>query len=89
MVEDALAGTDWLVVEDAAQSGRYSKRQLVRSGMSQTDGQAALWVCVKNQEVLSLVESIHSDVDENCYKDYCRIAPLEGVFCVPGRETEP
>ena len=49
MMEDALASLNWLVVEDAAQSGGYSKRQLVRSGIPQTDDQAALCVCVKKQ----------------------------------------
>ena len=63
MVEDALTGTDWLVVEDAAQSGGYSKRQLVRSGMSQTDGQAALWVCINEQDFLSLLCQGDAQVD--------------------------
>ena len=35
MVKNTHAGLNWLVVEDAVQSGEYSKRQLVRSGMSQ------------------------------------------------------
>ena len=46
MMENALARLNWLVVEDATQSGEYSKRQLVRSGMSQTNGQAALRICI-------------------------------------------
>lgn len=63
MVEDALAGLDWLVVEDAAQSGGYSKRQLVRSGMSQTDGQAALRVCINEHNFLSLLCQGNAQVD--------------------------
>ena len=30
----------------------YSKRQLVRSGISQADGQAALWGCINEQDCL-------------------------------------
>ena len=33
----------------------YSKRQLVRSGLFQTDGQAALQVCLNEQDFLSLL----------------------------------
>ena len=52
MMENALAGLDWLVAEDAAQSGGYSKRQLVRSGLSQTDGQAALQIYINEKDFL-------------------------------------
>src|SRR5699024_2328987 len=63
MVENALTVLNWLIVEDAAQSGGYSKRQLVRSGMSQTDGQAALWVCINEQDFLSLLCQGDAQVD--------------------------
>ena len=33
----------------------YSKRQLVRSGIPQTDDQAALWVCINLQDFLFLL----------------------------------
>ena len=63
MVENALAGLDWFAVEDAAQSGGYSKRQLVRSGLFQTDGQAALCVCIKKQDFLSVLLQGDAQVD--------------------------
>ena len=48
MVKNTQAGLNRFIVEMCG----YSKRQLVRSGLSQTDGQAALRVCINEQDFL-------------------------------------
>ena len=52
VVQDTLAGAQRLVHQDTAHSVGQGKGQLVRLGMTQADGQAALWVSVNQQHFL-------------------------------------
>ena len=53
VVQDALAGLDWLVHENTAHRVREGKGQLVRLGIAQADGQAGLGVSIHQQHLLS------------------------------------
>ena len=53
VVQDALAGFDWLVHQDAAHRVREGEGQLVRLRVAQADGQAGLRVSIHQQHFLS------------------------------------
>ena len=53
VVQDALAGAQRLVHQDAAHRVRECKGQFVRLGVAQADGQAGLGVCVHQQHLFS------------------------------------
>ena len=53
VVQDTLAGSQWLVHQDAAHRVGQGKGQLVRLRVAQADGQAALRVSVDQQHLSS------------------------------------
>ncbi len=53
VVQDALAGAQRLVHQDAAHRVREGKGQLVRLRVAQADGQAGLGVSIHQQHLLS------------------------------------
>ena len=66
MVQDALAGAQRLVHQDTAHRVGQGKGQLVRLGMAQADGQAALRVSVDQQHFLSGLCQPDSQVRTGC-----------------------
>ena len=61
-MQDALAGAQRLVHQDTAHRIGQGKGQLVRLGMAQADGQAALRVSVDQQDFLSGLRQPDSQV---------------------------
>ena len=62
VVQDTLAGAQRLVHQDTAHRVGQSKGQLVRLGMAQADGQAALRVSVDQQDFLSGLRQTDSKI---------------------------